>query len=266
MASRAITRILLVLALIIAAHTLKPISSRSVVEQLLSAAESLSFVLPDIAEVRIAQASYLANAFGQRSGERREGDSRLTENELAVAVPTVVAFGQSMDSIGRISCDKAAAPSKVRQPMRARIKQLIPTLPEAMPLSRAMAMTLPLADVNKTLSLSDVELISMPVSHFSGRFIMRRALAQPTKTAKTAACESNVIVAEGEAELGQNEGPREEFEEIAFDPDLWDMTAPVEAVEASVNESTPTPAGRNCPVQLPEMIVPPLSVLGLPKE
>ncbi len=274
MASRAITRLFLILALIIAAHAFKPISSRSVVEQLLSAAESLSFVLPDIAEVRLAQASYLANAFGQSSSERVEIDSRLTENEPRLAMPAVLAFGQPMDMIGRLPCDKPAAARRTHPSgylnarSRPRMKPLIPELPEARPLLTAMTMTLP---------LTEVDLISMPPPGMKTRFIPSRAIfipfrarpiALPKKLIKAPVCEPNIIVAaENEAELNQNEGPQEEFEDLSLVLGIWDLLVPIATVDQSdPAQSEPDPSARNCQVELPEMIMPPQSVYGLPKE
>ena len=139
MASRTLSRALLILALIVAAHAFKPISSKSIVEQLLGAAESLSFVLPDFAEVRIAQASYLAAAFAQ--GDRADSaDTRAT-----VMAPAALSFEQIQSRTPSCQIRETgptlakARPARILVARNTRAKQLIPELPEAMPLSRALA-------------------------------------------------------------------------------------------------------------------------------
>ena len=91
MASRVALRLLLVVALIVTAHALKPLSGMSVAEQIFSATESLSFVLPDFAEVRLAQASYLATAFGQ-SVRRDESSRDRAWTQTAFSIPANFAF------------------------------------------------------------------------------------------------------------------------------------------------------------------------------
>ncbi len=62
MISKAILRVLLVLALILTAHVLKPFSIRSIGNHVLGSARSLSFILPGETANGIKQVSYLAHA------------------------------------------------------------------------------------------------------------------------------------------------------------------------------------------------------------
>lgn len=259
MASRAIARVLLILALIVAAHAFKPISSRSVIEQMLSAAESLSFVLPDFAEVRITQASYLAAAFGQREpGD--EADSRFVQHNAAT-MPAVLGFGQSANP-GRTAAPcgtKDVAPTLANaRPARVliarsqsrpnRSKQMMPVdLPEAMPLREALAMA---------MAPAEIELRLTAMSRLSERAVLRRALfipvtVRPMLPARRQAkneCETTIIgIPESEGEFSQTTGPNEEFE---FEP--WDLGASLEAaIEAPTTEAESTTSPRNCQVAPP---------------
>ncbi len=254
MASRAISRVLLILALVVTAHAFKPISGGSLIEQLLSAAESLSFVLPDFAEVRIAQASYLAAAFGQRT-ERRDGST------TTVSMPAVLGFGQTASRAVTPCNESEVAPTLAKaRPVRLliartqpRLKRHIPELPKVMPFARALAMTLPLAEV---------ELISTPVHRSAERQLLRRTLFMPASiqpmllrrpTAKIECDAATVVAIESLTELSQNEGPKEE----EFELEMWEMDVPVQAIESAETEPAANPAARNCPVALPETAMPP---------
>lgn len=79
MASKAIQRTLLIVALVATAHLLKPFSLWNVTTHLIHSASSFSFILPDSAAGSLEQASYLATALdnGFRMMEARQG-SNLT--------------------------------------------------------------------------------------------------------------------------------------------------------------------------------------------
>jgi hypothetical protein len=253
MASRTLSRALLILALIVAAHAFKPISSKSVVDQLLGAAESLSFVLPDFAEVRLAQASYLAAAFAQ--GER----SDTPETRAAQTVPAAFELEQVRQPCGRNDAGPVLAQARTARSLVARTskpKPAIPQLPEAMPLSEALAMTVP---------LGEVELRMLPVVRIKERQLLRRALLLPTsmrpmlpvRKQKVAECDAISIGSpDGESDLSNTVGPQEE------ELDLWDFSSAIETFEAIESEPpTATPTVRTCAVEVPAVTPLPLQML-----
>jgi hypothetical protein len=65
MASKAFIRTILVVVLLVTAHTIKPFTFGSVAIQALGTARSLSFVLPEFAAERIEHAHYLAYIYGK---------------------------------------------------------------------------------------------------------------------------------------------------------------------------------------------------------
>src|SRR5437016_4776177 len=74
MASKAIQRTLLIVALLATAHLVKPFTLRSVATHLIHSATSFSFILPDSAAGSLEQANYLATALdnGFRMMEARQ--------------------------------------------------------------------------------------------------------------------------------------------------------------------------------------------------
>lgn len=65
MASKIVIRTMLVAALVVTAHTIKPFSFGNVTLHALGAARSISFVLPEAAADRIEHAHYLAQTYGK---------------------------------------------------------------------------------------------------------------------------------------------------------------------------------------------------------
>ena len=65
MASKALIRLLLILALIFAAHAIKPLSSGNLAAQLEGVAGSISMILPDSTANTLSQANYLVSAVGR---------------------------------------------------------------------------------------------------------------------------------------------------------------------------------------------------------
>ena len=262
MASRAALRLVLVVALIVTAHALKPISGLSIVEQIFSATESLSFVLPDFAEARIAQASYLAAAFGQ-SVRRDESSRNPVWTERALVLPATFAFElpaemkprtSARTSARRVGARLAAAGSK------SCIKPLITDLPAAIPLERALAMSLPQVEF---------ELVPLPLTRLSRRVklgvesvTVKPLLSQ--LTVKKSECNSGVkavIAAAGEEELQ----PLETTEAESLEDFLLDEAVPMESMIFSVEPGPSGPPSRpQCEMPLPEMTLP-LQIDFLPK-
>jgi hypothetical protein len=65
MASKALIRLLLILALILAANTIKPLSSTNLASQFGGIAGSISTILPDSTANTLSQANYLVSAVGR---------------------------------------------------------------------------------------------------------------------------------------------------------------------------------------------------------
>ena len=248
MASRTLSRALLILALIVAAHAFKPISSKSVIEQLLGAAESLSFVLPDFAEVRLAQASYLAAAFAQE--DRSTNDLEIRNTQL---VPAAFELDTIRNRENAAPCGKSEAGVMLAKAKRSRMvvaratrpKQLIPELPEAMPLSRALAMTVP---------VGEVELRLLPAVRLSERQLLRRALflpasmrpMVPVRKQRVAECDAISIGSpDGDLDLRNAVGPQEEL-------DFWEFGDPIEPSEEEFEFEMQNPQPeRNCQIAVP---------------
>jgi len=266
MASRVALRLLLVVALIVTAHTLKPISGLSIVEQIFSATESLSFVLPDFAEVRIAQASYLATAFGQ--SVRREEDSRdraWTQNafvfpaNFAVELPAEPKPRTSArPSTHRVSPRLAAARSK------AGIKLLIPELPLAMPLERALALSLPQPQFQLvSVALDRINRRYLQVKLSAERVIMKPLLSK--LAVKKSDCNppavKTVIAAADEEQSGPQETEAESLEDF-----MLDEAVPMESMIFEIEPGPAAPPSRPpCETPAaPEMIVP-IQIDFLPK-
>lgn len=256
MASRTLSRALLILALIVAAHAFKPISSKSVVDQLLGAAESLSFVLPDFAEVRIAQASYLAAAFAQ---SERSDTTRTSEAQV---VPAAFEFDMVRKRQGS-PCGKSEgglvlAKAKPVRSLVARTikpKSAIPQLPEAMSLREALAMTVP---------VGEVELRMLPVARIKERQLLRRALfipasmrpLLPVRKQRIAECDTISIGSpEGESDLSNTMGPQEEEFEI------WDFSSAIETFETIEPQPEAAQSNRTCAVEVKAVTPLPLEML-----
>lgn len=256
MASRTLSRALLILALIVAAHAFKPISSKSLVDQFLGAAESLSFVLPDFAELRLAQASYLAAAFAQ--GERSEFIEAGTVQAIPAAFELEQVRNRETAPCGRNNAGLILAKAKPARSLAARTtkpKPLIPELPEAMPLSEALAMTLP---------VGEVELRMLPAVRMSQRQLLRRALflpasmrpVLPVRKQKVAECDAITIGSpDAESDLSNSAGPQEE------ELELWDFGSAIETFEATESEPpVAAPTIRTCTVEIPAVAPLPLEI------
>lgn len=87
MASKAIQRTLLIVALMATAHLLKPFSFRNVTTHLIHSATSFSFILPDSAAGSLEQANYLATVLdnGFRMMEARQESSWTQKGSVWVS-------------------------------------------------------------------------------------------------------------------------------------------------------------------------------------
>ena len=94
MASKAFIRSILVAALVVTAHTIKPFTFGSVALQALGTARSLSFVMPEAAAERIEHAHYLAHIYSK--GLFDDTDSSWTQQNMLRS--GLVAFANSVET------------------------------------------------------------------------------------------------------------------------------------------------------------------------
>jgi hypothetical protein len=258
----------LVVALIVTAHTLKPISGLSIVEQIFSATESLSFVLPDFAEVRIAQASYLATAFGQ-SVRRDEGSRDRAWTQTAFVVPANFAVELPPEPKPRTSARPSThrvVPRLAAARLKSGIKMLIPELPPAMPLERALALSMP---------QPEFQLVSMALNRINRRYLQvklsaERVIVKPLLSqlaGKKSDCNppavKTVIAA---ADADEEQSGRQETEAESQEDFMLDEAVPMESMIFEIDPGPAAPPSRPpCETPAaPEMIVP-IQIDYLPK-
>jgi hypothetical protein len=170
MASKAIQRALLVVALIATAHLLKPFSARSVATHLLQSANSFSFILPQSAAGSLEQANYLAAMLdnGLRMMEERKGSNWTPEglgwtNGTAFAsdlppfeersdnVKSVKAASPCRDSAKAVTQTLAKAkPRPVKNLFLARAAKLAE---KALAAEQALAISLPALEIEKIITV-----------------------------------------------------------------------------------------------------------------
>ncbi len=182
MASKALIRLLLILTLLLAAHTVKPLTGSNFAQQVLGAAESISAILPDATANRFVQANLLAAAFGRSL--LPEAVTNPTEGALLASnvAAKVAATGSATRSKMRAKVQSVRAMVAAAKPVRAktRLKPII--LPAAFPVERALAM-----------SFAVIEASYVPM-HWAKRFKMPRMSVRPVRlvfapSVKPAACE-----------------------------------------------------------------------------
>lgn len=117
MAGKNIVRILLVAVLVITAHIIKPFSPGNVALHALSAARSLSFVMPESAVERIEHANFLAQTFGKRLLDENEATIWNSEDVLrsglvAFAAPAPSIENAEIRDIRPADSDKKTLPKR----------------------------------------------------------------------------------------------------------------------------------------------------------
>lgn len=179
MASRAIIRLALIVALVVTAHALRPITGQSIATHLLDTVETISMVLPESTAAQLAQANYIALAFGRgliETESKREGVWSRPASLYAVAQPEPPINTRLSRSSSRTVAGRDARVSRSGgrgRNLSARYRPLIKPvdLPTAVPATLAFN----LAPVN-------VSLLKMPASSFSrriarpSRFVVRPAV------------------------------------------------------------------------------------------
>ena len=177
MASKALIRLLLILTLLLAAHTVKPLTGSNFAQQVLGAAESISAILPDATANRFVQANLLAAAFGRSL--LPEAVTNPTEGALLASnVAATVSATKSKIRVKAQNSRALVAAKAVRA--KTRLKPII--LPAAFPVERALAM-----------SFAVIEASYVPM-HWAKRFKMPRMSVRPVRlvfapSVKPAVCE-----------------------------------------------------------------------------
>jgi len=159
MASKALIRLLLILALIFAAHAIKPLSSGNFAAQLEGVAGSLSMILPDSTANTLTQANYLVSALGRS----------LTATTLLN--PTDGIFLASKEESKAVTARKTRIASRQTRSLVATAKSRIQpiVLPAIFPTDRVLAM-----------SYSLVQAAYVPVSSMK-RYRMPRMNIRPVR-------------------------------------------------------------------------------------
>lgn len=117
MASKIVIRTLLVAVLVVTAHVIKPFSFGNVTLHALSAARSLSFVMPESAVERIEYANYLAQTFGKRLLDGNDDAVWTSEDVLRSGLVAFAAPAPSLDD-AEIRDVKSYEPAKKTAPKR----------------------------------------------------------------------------------------------------------------------------------------------------
>jgi hypothetical protein len=150
MASKAIQRTLLVLALIVTAHLVKPFSVRNVASHLLRSANSFSFMLPGSAVGSLEQANYLAMILDNGFQRREAPPPAAWGPELAFAPRMFAPERVSLKpSDTKASAETAKAEAKCRETEKARPMRAprVEVARRAKPAAEAVAINLPAAQV-----------------------------------------------------------------------------------------------------------------------
>lgn len=117
MASKIVIRTLLVAALLVTAHTIKPFSLNNVALQALGTARSLSFALPGTAAENIEHAYYLAQTYGKGLFDD-DAASLWTKQNLFQ--PGLVAIANSVELDGDAEIKDVKSADSARKPTQKR--------------------------------------------------------------------------------------------------------------------------------------------------
>lgn len=232
MASKALIRLLLILALIFAAHAIKPLSSGNLAAQLEGVAGSISMILPDSTANTLSQANYLVSALG-----------RSLTATTTLLNPTDGIFLASKEDAKSVTARKVRSANRQARTLVATAKPRIQPiiLPAIFPTDRVLAM-----------SYSLVQAAYVPVSSMK-RYRMPRFNIRPVRAVLPApssknACEPapvekgrEVIATEElapmiEAEFLSDEIPMALFDNATTDPETPDQSSNPVAIPPIVQE------------------------------
>ena len=237
---------LLILTLILAAHSLKPISGSSFAEQVLGAAESLSLILPDATANRFVQANLLAAAFGR---------SLLPEPVIDPTEGALLASdaGPARSAVRTMKAGlkvQNARPAAKIASIKTRLKPII--LPAAFPVERALAMSFAVAEA------------SYVPMHWARRFKMPRFSIRPVRavlmpTGKPATCEPEKTPAKPrETIIATDVAPIETELFLSEEAMTFDLFSSEDSSEPGSEPVTTTPPVQQCENEPTEVLFEPL--------
>ena len=128
---RAVIQISIFILLAVTANAIKPFSPGNVILHTLSAAQSLSFVLPNAAAEKIEQANYLAQAYGKSIFDGKRSNSWSPQNTLQLSQPAaqlelLTASLSSEPSVEAEIKDVEMCPGKKSAPAKRQVRHLKP--------------------------------------------------------------------------------------------------------------------------------------------
>lgn len=121
MASKIAIRTLLIAALVVTAHTIKPFSVNNVALKALGTAKSLSFALPEAAAERIEHAYYLAQTYGKGLFD---DDAASLWTKQNVFQTQLVAFANSVELDGNADIKDVKSVDPSKKPAQRRAKRI----------------------------------------------------------------------------------------------------------------------------------------------
>ncbi len=132
---RAVIQIATLITLAVTANAIKPFSPGNVVMHTLSAAQSLSFVLPGAAAERIEQANYLAQAYGKSLFDGKRNNSAWSPqntfqsgqlDQLELIAASLSPVGPVAPSVEAEIKDVEMCPGKKSAPSKRQVRHLKP--------------------------------------------------------------------------------------------------------------------------------------------
>ena len=247
MAGKALIRLLLILALILTAHSLKPLSGGNFAQQVLGAAESLSVILPDATANRFLQANLLAAAFGRSLSP--EPASNPTEGALLASNGGPARSAMKAMKAAGLKVQNVRPAAKLAS-IKTRLKPII--LPAAFPVERALAMSFAVAEA------------SYVPMHWARRFKMPRFSIRPVRavlmpTGKPATCEPEKTPAKPrETIIATDVAPIETELFLSEEAMTFDLFSSEDSSEPASEPVTTTPPVQQCENEPSEVLFEPL--------
>ena len=232
MAGKALIRLLLILALIFAAHAIKPLSSGNLAAQLEGVAGSISMILPDSTANTLSQANYLVSALG-----------RSLTATTALFNPSDGIFLVANDSKESVVARKAKPAGRQTRSLVATTKPKIQpiVLPAIFPTDRVLAM-----------SYSMVQAAFVPVSSMK-RYRMPRMTIRPVRLVLPPPSSSKNACEPAPVEKGREVISTEELAPMIEAELLLNDEFPM-ALFSGESTSPETPSDSSNPVPIPPIV------------
>lgn len=232
MASKIVIRTMLIAALVVTAHTIKPFSFGNVTLQVLGTAHSLSFAMPEAAAERIEYAHYLAQTYGKGFFDDDAASVWAKQNFLGsefVALASSVDPNENAEIKDVKSADQSKKPAQKRPVKRIKRDENrdedsgcsksneIAKLPEAKML-KAIALV---SSVNLTAYQPEMVALTQHSRRLPNLPGFKIEWALAPKPAATSLCRDAVITTAEivEATVEIVIGPEEEEENIVAEPE-----------------------------------------------